>query len=132
MDEVKGFYHPGFLVVTSGAEHLGIDNRLISAGFRLDLGFSRPDSEMWYLKREDALIRYHPLDFPNLNQEGMITRIDFLGGEAPIIYDVCKAILDCGFRVGVPDLRAYIEEYSLFKKVGELYQREKVVSIVSR
>ena len=119
---------------TDDVEERGIDNRLIRIGLRLDMGMSRPEMNMWYLKRgETDLVRYHPvrpeMPFQAVASEGLVTRVDFLAGKTPLIYEVCQSILDTGFRVGVPNTDGFLENISLFKKQGNLYVREKVIEM---
>jgi hypothetical protein len=134
LEELKDYFHRGTLMFTDDAEERGIDNRLIPVGLRLDMAMSRRDMDMWYLKRgETDLVRYHPvtsdMPFQAIVSEGLGTRVDFLAGEAPLIYDVCESILDAGFRVGVPNMGGTLQDIALFKKQGDLYVREKVIEL---
>jgi hypothetical protein len=67
--------------------------------------------------------------FQAVASEGLVTRIDFLAGKAPLIYDVSKSLLDAGFCVGVPNMGSFLEVVSLFRKQRELYVQEKSISL---
>ena len=134
LDQLRDYFHPGTLMFTDDTEERGIDNRLIPVGLRLDMGMSRSHINMWYLKRRETdLVRYHPvrpeMPFQSVVSEGLGTRVDFLAGQAPLIYEVCQSILDAGFRVGVPNTGGLLLDISVFKKQGNLYVREKVINI---
>lgn len=134
LDQLKDYFHRGTLIFTDDAEERGIDNRLIQVGLNLDMEMSRPDMQMGYLIRGGTdLVRYHPvtseMPFQTIASEGLGTRVDFLAGKAPLIYDVCESILDAGFRVGVPNMGGILQNIALFKKQGNLYVREKVIEL---
>lgn len=135
LEQLQHYFHRGMLIFTDDAEQRGIDNRLISTGLRLEMEMSRPSAEMWYLRRNGSdLVRYHPvtaqmIEFQDVAVEGLNTRIDFLDGSEPLIYDVCKAILDCpaGFRVAVPGLNGWLDELAVFQKNDNQYVRTKTI-----
>lgn len=132
LDQLTNFWHQGFLVFTDDYEKNGIDNRLIAAGYHLNMEMSRADMDMWYLQRADgALIRYHQIPeemgVDEVKQAGMKTRIDFLAGDSPAVYDVCKSLLDASFKVAVPNLKGCLQYASILRKNGLGYVQEKVV-----
>lgn len=136
LEELKDFFHPGFLIFTNDSDENGIDNRLISIGLRLDMNMSKRESGIWYLKdAKGSLMRYHPV-IPNMyyfkkiaEESKLVTRIDFKAGSAPVIHEISKVILDAGYKVGVPNLRAYMDNVAIFTKKDELYVPEKIVEL---
>ncbi|MBI4980929.1 hypothetical protein HZC30_05230 [Candidatus Woesearchaeota archaeon] len=134
LGQLKDFFRKGYLIFTDDSDNLGIDGHLHEVGLTVDMEKAMtvylPNA--WYLKGRDGFIRYHPvtaeMPFQEIAAEGLITRIDFRGGQPPLVYDVCKTILDHGFRVGLPGLEGFIEDIAVFKKEKELYLREKVIA----
>ncbi len=135
LEQLKDYFHLGSMMFTDDSEERGIDNRLIEKGFRLDMNIPRPVSGMWFLNRKPGeFMRYHPITdgMPHLlplRDEGLVTRMDFIAGTAPIMYDVSTALLDSGFRVGVVNLGGMLQDVSVFRKQGELYIQEKVINL---
>ena len=70
--------------------------------------------------------------FQNVASErdaGLTTRIDFLAGSPPLWYNVPKAILDAGYRVGIPNLNPMLDNVAVFKRQGDLYVMEQVINL---
>lgn len=134
LDQLRNFFHKGYLIFTDDGDEQGIDGHLYEVGLTVNLETTMavhvPNT--WYLKGKNGLIRYHPVTsemlFPELVAEGLTTRIDFRNGQPPLVYEVCRTILDHGFRIGLPGLDGFIEDIAVFKKEKELYVREKVIA----
>ncbi len=131
LDQLRNFFHKGYLMFTDDRDERGIDGHLYEVGLAINLETTMAIHvpNMWYLKGKNGLIRYYPVTppFQEVAAEGLTTRIDFRNGQPPLVYDVCKTILDHGFRVGLPGLERFIGDIAVFKKEEELYLREKVI-----
>lgn len=138
LEQLKTYFYPGTLVFIDDTKNNGLDDVFTTDGFTKDMNRSRADRLMWYFRREAqtlSSIRYHPIteEMPYHHkvtvEEGLKTRVDFLAGEAPLIYRTCRSMLDAGFRVGIPPMRERLQELSLFRKKGHLYVKEKVITL---
>lgn len=95
----------GIVFITSKTKP-GVDRALMNAGFYFDVDRCNSSSGMYWMRKTDQTLRYHPLkdkDMPLIKTAitlGMKTRIDFFCQEkSNVAYDVVNELLKLGYKV---------------------------------
>ncbi|HLD00864.1 MAG TPA: hypothetical protein VJC39_03910 [Candidatus Nanoarchaeia archaeon] len=135
LEELKGYFRSGTFVLTE--DRLSTDGRgavlnvLHQAGF-LDESVGINDGIFGHdlttnLRRGDSDHVSH--SYYVHDQRDPQSQIQFMVGNALIIYDVCKLVLDAGLCVNIPNTNPWLSSFSLFKKENGLYVLKKITAL---
>lgn len=131
-------YFVGLVLYTDHTHEDGIAEDLGRKGFQPGAQkFSRPEKGDYFFRRgKTAKIRYDPVK-PLLGDKvvrlaedhRLVTRIRMIDHGFDAAYDVCRALMDAGYRVGVPNLHEDLQNVSVFEMRDHEYTHIETINV---